>query len=230
MAHKILLLDDDPDTLQSLQMLLERSGYLVYPASTSASVRNWLKERTKPDAVILDVRLKSEQTTGLDLCRELKSDPSTRLIPVIMLSSFSDNQTRVDAKDAFADLVLNKPIDGAALIQALKSALAAPLQARRGPLECGGLAIDPVQRQVTFNRKSIKDLGPVLFDLLYLLVEAYPKTLDRATIVDGLKRPLARDRETDVLISRLRRRLTREFGVDLVTTVTGKGYRFEPGR
>lgn len=228
MAQKILLLDDDQDTLQALQLLLERSGYLVYPATTSASVKRWLDERARPDAAILDVNLKSESVTGLDLCREIKSSPETRQMPVIILSSFADNRTRVDAKAASADLVLNKPIEPGALIDALKAALSAPVQARRGALQCGGLSIDPVKHEVSFKGRIIKDLGPALFDLLYLLVAEYPDVIDRGGIVEGLNRPLTRDRETDVLVSRLRRRLSAEFGGEFVTTVTGKGYRFEP--
>lgn len=223
---KILVVEDDPDVREYLQFVLERAGHLVVAATTGRIAVRWLQEPGKPDLILLDVRLPDRGMDGLDICRALKKDLGSRKIPVIILTGQRSNEARIEAGQAQADLFLTKPIKAPELLKAIDLLLSARAGDRRGLLQKGGMEIDPEQRTVFYNGKIVRDLSERLFDLLYLLGAQAPNTLSRKYILSELHLQ-DRDREVDVLISRLRKKLHREFGLNLVATISHEGYRLD---
>ncbi len=224
---RVLVVEDDPDCLQFVSFVLERAGYLVNPASSAASAVRWLQEPgAKPDLIILDVGLPDEGTDGLSLCKAVKKDVATRKIPVMILTGFADNARRVQGVLAHADVMLQKPIESADLLKAVATMLTLPRSERRGLLHKGSLEVDPDRHTIFLDGKAVHDLGNRLFDLFYLLVEHAPRPLSRRYILSALKLK-DRDEQVSVMVSRLRSRLRKEFGADLVETVPQKGYRIE---
>lgn len=227
MAARVLVVEDDPEFLQFLQFSLEKAEYLPLPAASAAAAKRWLDDpASRPDAVVLDVGLPDADFDGLDLCQAIKRSPATCRIPVIVVTGRTDNAVRLRAAEAQADLVLDKPLSADELIAALRLALERPVTERRGLLHKGGLEIDPDKRTVFFSGRTLDDLSPRLFDLLYVLVERSPAPVSPREALSALKL-VERDREVYVMVSRLRARLRQAFGCDLLATVPRRGYRLE---
>lgn len=121
--HVILCVDDDPDVLASLQVVLESDGYVV---KTARSGKEGIREfgRMKPDLVILDLMME-DVDAGTRLVRELKAlSPG---VPVYMLSSTGDYLGKaVDVDELGLQGVFQKPVDPKILLRLLRAKLGRP--------------------------------------------------------------------------------------------------------
>jgi response regulator RpfG family c-di-GMP phosphodiesterase len=102
---RILLVDDDPGLRTLLRTTFEVADVDVVEAESAAAARLEIARAT-PSVIVLDVNM--PVTSGLELCRQLKADPATRAIPIVMLTG-SDGGTSADAKKAGADAFIRKP-------------------------------------------------------------------------------------------------------------------------
>lgn len=110
MSKKILIADDDPAILESVQVLLEDEGYEVQTTVDGRTVRDVKKDF--PDLIILDIWMSGED--GSEICRYLKSNRETKEIPILMISANRDaNQISLDAG---ADGFIAKPFDADVLL------------------------------------------------------------------------------------------------------------------
>lgn len=104
---RILVVDDNQDNTFLMRELLGTRGYSVVSAS-NAHEADQVLHADPPDLVLLDVIMPGK--SGYELCREWKSDPETRLIPVIMITGLSDREDKIRGIEVGADDFLNKPI------------------------------------------------------------------------------------------------------------------------
>lgn len=127
---EILLVDDDPDLRDSLQIILEKNGYTVRTASNGQEALGALKAK-RPDLMILDIMMATD-TEGFDLAFELKNRPSSKDLPIILLTSFLE-KVRQEGPDKFqhimgeawpAKWLFEKPVDTKKLITKIEGILA----------------------------------------------------------------------------------------------------------
>src|ERR1019366_2682615 len=117
---KILLVEDDPQAVGILEPILIAKGFSV--AVARDGVEGLEKVRLQsPDILLLDVTM--PRMDGIELCRQLKSDEATRIIPIVMLTALMDMEKKLEALEAGADDFVNKPYNTLELVTRIKSLL-----------------------------------------------------------------------------------------------------------
>lgn len=106
MAHRILVVDDDPHLVKVVSMYLAIEGYDVQIAGTAEEGLAEM-ERQRPDLIIMDIMMPGMD--GIEACRRIKSDPDTEAIPVVMFSALSSDDDVERARMAGANNLITKP-------------------------------------------------------------------------------------------------------------------------
>jgi CheY-like chemotaxis protein len=107
-AGKILVVDDEPLNVEVFSRLMLRLGYEVLTASNGESALESVAAG-HPDLILLDVNMPSGGIDGFEVCRRLKSDPKTRLIPIVLITGLTAIEDRIKGIEAGADDFLAKP-------------------------------------------------------------------------------------------------------------------------
>ena len=116
----VLIVDDLPANLELVERLLASDGHSVCTASTGAEALQLVRAQS-PDLVLMDVMM--PDVDGLEPCREMKRDPRTRLIPVVLMTSFNDADSRMKGIEAGADDFVSKPFNTPELRARVRSLL-----------------------------------------------------------------------------------------------------------
>lgn len=120
MADKILIVDDDPDTVEFLNLLLTRQGYQTLSATNGLEALN-LAHNQSPDLIILDVMMPG--LDGFEVARSLRRHPETALIPILMFTAKSQVEDKLAGYEAGVDIYLTKPVHPVELQANIKALL-----------------------------------------------------------------------------------------------------------
>src|SRR4030043_1895956 len=121
MAEKILIVDDDLDTLRLVGLMLQHQGYrIIAPSRVIQAIA--LSQGDKPDMVLLDIMM--PDMDGYEVARKMRSDPATSSIPIIMFTAKTQVDDKVEGFEAGADDYLTKPTQPRELFAHVKAVLA----------------------------------------------------------------------------------------------------------
>jgi len=229
MAASILIVEDESGIREMIAMGLMRSGFDVRHAESAEDADAAIR-LNRPDLMLLDWMLPGQ--SGLDLARRLKREPSTRDMPIIMLTARGEEEDKVRGLDTGADDYITKPFSPREMIARIKAVLrrAQPTSADE-PVEVEGLRLDPVSHRVSAGERGV-DLGPTEFRLLHFFMTHPERVFTRTQLLDNVwgTNVYVEERTVDVHVRRLRKGLTPTGHHDLVQTVRGTGYRFSARR
>jgi DNA-binding response OmpR family regulator len=120
MAKRVLIADDEPNIVASLEFLMEQAGYEVKVAASGQEALE-LVASFRPDLVLLDVMMPGKN--GYEVCQSLKSDPATRAVKVIMLSAKGRDIEVAKGLELGADAYVTKPFSTRDLVAQIRDML-----------------------------------------------------------------------------------------------------------
>lgn len=120
MGEKILVVDDDPDTLETLELLLETEGYSAIPARNGREGIEKAREE-QPNLILLDIAM--PDLDGLQVCEILRKDDATASVPIIFLTATKDLFVRAYARTLGAHEYICKPCDPDRLLARIRETL-----------------------------------------------------------------------------------------------------------
>ena len=222
--NEILLVDDEPNQIELMKFNLEKNGFLVKSAYNGEQALDMIYEK-KPTVLIADWMM--PKMSGIELCRILRSNKDTKLLPIIMLSARSEEADKSLGLDTGADDYISKPFSPMELVSRVKALIRRTNTSMSiDELIVGELKISLSEMQVFRNDQLIK-LGPKEFKLLTLLAERPGHIFSRQKLLDTVwgHGIFIEDRTVDVHMSRLRKALRiNETDSDLIRTVRDGGY------
>ncbi len=223
---RILVIDDEEDILELVKYNLEREGYLVDCVDTGEeAIKRAIAIR--PDGILLDLMLPG--VDGIEVCRELRKNPDTRTIPIIMMTAKGEESDVVSGLEVGADDYVPKPFSTKILVARLRALLrrtAGKTDSEAGEvIRRGTFLLDLGRREASIGGKPL-ELTFTEFEILRLLAKRPGWVYNRSRIVNEIKGsdyPVT-ERAVDVQIVGLRKKLGT---ADLIETVRGVGYKFK---
>jgi DNA-binding response OmpR family regulator len=226
MAATVLIVEDDPDTVNLVQLYLRRDGYQVLTASEGHEGLKLAKE-AGPSLVVLDLMLPG--LDGMEICRQLRQESD---VPIIMLTARVEEEDRLEGLNLGADDYVTKPFSPRELAARVRAVLRRTARdaEQEGPprLSIGDITVDLEKRTVEMRGEQVH-LTPTEYRLLVLLMREPGRTFSRDQIIDhvfgydfdGF------DRTVDAHVSNLRSKLEKDpYKPRYIRTVYGVGYRF----
>ncbi|MCI5060487.1 MAG: response regulator transcription factor [Alphaproteobacteria bacterium] len=221
----ILVVDDDDRIRGLVAKYLKDHNFFVSTAS-SAKEATQILQIAEYDALVLDVMMPGQ--SGMELTKELRQNPLTRNIPVLLLTAMGETEDKIEGLSVGADDYLTKPFDPRELVLRLQAILRRqPLKAQKEAmnLQIGPWQFNPQQSELTHSEMcgSVK-LTDVEANLLKALASRVGEIMSREELseicdIDAEKRTI------DVQVTRLRRKLEEDSNNPrYLQTVRGKGY------
>lgn len=231
MTKKILLVDDEPDIIELLAENLGAENYAIIIAGDGDAALD-LATIHNPDLVLLDLLLPGRD--GWDVLRELRKNPATEKIPVIILTAKDSEIDEVLGLELGADDYIIKPVKMRTLHARIKNALRKsqkPLQNDQNALlSYGDLEIDPTTYNVRIGNREVR-LTKKEFDILFHLARKPGRVFTRQNLLNQIwgQGGLVIDRTIDVHVRKIREKLGQQH-MHLIETIKGVGYRFRSER
>jgi two-component system KDP operon response regulator KdpE len=220
--QRVLVVDDEPQIVRGLKIILRGAGYAVEAAHDKSEALAALAARP-PDVLVLDLVL--PDGSGVEVCEEVRR---WSRLPILVLSAVGDEREKVRALDAGADDYVTKPFGSDELLARLRALMRRSAQERGDPvLEIGELTIDFPDRRVTRAGADVH-LTPIEFDLVRVLAQNEGRLVTHRQLLRDVWGPQYGE-ETHYLrvhIAHIRAKLERDPSRPrYVITEPGVGYR-----
>ena len=224
-ANKIVIVDDEQSIRELVADVLEAEKFKVIKcADTDEGYKRILK--SKPDLIILDVKM--PQIGGIELCRLLREEPTTKNTPIIMLTVESTETDKIIGFGVGADDYITKPFSNKELVARIRALLRRTNRVQeKSTLTVDNLVMNLEARTVEIKGKEIK-LRPKEFDLLHMFLLKPNNVLTREFILENVfeYNVAVTTRTIDTHIKNLRQALG-SWG-DKIKTIFGRGFKFVP--
>lgn len=244
-AEQILVVDDDPHLREVVRYALARAGFEVTEAGDGREALARFEAQT-PDLVVLDVLM--PELDGLDVCRELRRRST---VPIVFLSSRSEEMDRVLGLELGGDDYITKPFSPRELVSRVRAVLrrtqappppsaTAAAEEEEQAVQEGRIQLDPVEHRVLAAGQAV-DLTATEFRILEVLIRRPGRVFSREEIVDRAYpgRHFVSDRTLDSHVRRIRQKFREAADAaaasgplddaghthDPIETVHGVGYR-----
>ena len=222
----ILVIEDEEDILELIRYNLAKNGFKVTTATDGTAGLAQARSLV-PDVILLDLMLPG--IDGLDVCRALRRDDRTALIPIIMLTARTEESDVITGLELGADDYITKPFNLKVLIARVRSVLRRQRQSAiktHDPIRLKDIVINPGRHEVLIGGKPID----VTFSELRILQVLAGKpgwvfTRDQIVIALHGEGYAVTDRAVDVQIVGIRKKLGSH--AHYIETVRGVGYRFQ---
>ena len=225
MGAAILVVEDDPNTLELVALGLEDAGFSTLRASSAEQAEVALA-RSLPDGVVLDLVLPGQ--SGLAFLRRIRFEERTQHVPVLLLTAHALEEDRVLGLEAGADDYIVKPFSARELAARVGAVLRRRRERGRSPemIEIGGVQADPLTQRASAGGQPL-DLPRTQFRLLYFLMTHPGRLYSRSQLREQVwaDEVSLEERSVDVHITRLRKALAASGNDHLIETVRGSGYR-----
>ena len=217
LSVRILLVEDDLQLGESLEAALRLEQYAVDWLRSGDPVRATLGA-TPYDLMILDLGLPG--VPGMQVLRQARADKHE--VPVLLLTARNTLEDKVDGLDSGADDYLTKPFEMDELFARIRTLLRRSGERPSQQMEAGGIAINPVDRVVSYQG-AVLDLTAREYAILEILVRNAGRFVSRARLEEGIYSwgEEVGSNTVEVYVSRLRKR----FGSTSIETMRGVGYR-----
>jgi two-component system KDP operon response regulator KdpE len=221
-GEHVLVVDDEPQILRALGVILRNAGYAVATAATKSEALDAVSVRP-PDAMVLDLVL--PDGSGVDVTSEVRTWSQ---LPIIVLSAVGDEREKVRALDVGADDYITKPFGTEELLARLRAVLRRAGDERDDPVvKVGGLEVDLADRRVSRDGEEIH-LTPIEFDILRELAQHVGKLVTQRQLLQAVWGP-GYDLETHYLrvhVAHIRAKVEPDPShPSYVITEPGVGYR-----
>ena len=219
---RVLIVEDEAKMRDVLRRGFEAAGYAVEAAAEGVDGLARAAAGDQ-DAIVLDIKLPG--IDGFEVCRQLRR--AEVWTPVVMLTALGDVDDRITGLDAGADDYLVKPFAFGELLSRVRAVIRRGRPARPTALLCGSLSLDPATRLVTWGNTPIQ-LSSREFALLEFLMHHPGDVVQRSTIrrhVWGGQMDERHSNIIDAYVKSLRDKIDRRFGVSVIETIRGVGYR-----
>jgi two-component system, OmpR family, response regulator len=222
----VLIAEEQQDLRHQVREYLEQSGFRALPAASASEI--WDAMKTMPVGVlVLDTALRGPD--GMDLCRDVRARSD---VPIILVGASSCEVDRVVGLELGADDYMAKPYSNRELAARLRAVLRrgrnerAIGQRARSEVQFDGWRVDFARREVIDDQGDLVELTAAEFSLLAVLLDHAQTVIARARLMElaGVRDAPSSDRSVDVLVSRLRRKLSRGGRQAPIVTVRGAGY------
>lgn len=236
----ILVVEDDADMRQLIVDYLGRARLHAQGAGDGEEMAQALQSQ-RPDLIVMDIMLPG--TDGLALCQQLRSDPATAGLPIIMLTARDGALDRVVGLELGADDYLSKPFEPMELLARIKAVLrrsrpvaetvtpAAPAMHGAPQRRFGAWCLDAQGRQLVSPQGVLISLASSDYRILEHLLDHphHPVSRDQLMHIAFGRERIAWDRAVDVCVSRLRGHIEADSRRPLlIRTVRHEGYMFTP--
>jgi two-component system phosphate regulon response regulator PhoB len=222
----VLVVEDEADLVTLLSYNLEKEGFRVSTAGDGDEAILMATENV-PSLILLDWML--PLTSGVEVCRQLRRNPKTRDVPIIMLTARGEESDKVRGLNAGADDYLTKPFSPTELVARMRAVMrrTSP-QAASEVLAFRDVKMDTSSYRVRRNGRDIH-LGPTEFRLLRHLMQYPGRVFSREQLLDLVwgQDVYVEPRTVDVHVRRLRKALNGEGEADIIRTVRSAGYSLD---
>ena len=216
----ILIVDDENDIIDLLSYNLSTNNYNVETAKDGSEAL--LKVNTNIDLILLDLMM--PKIDGIEVCKSIKKNPSTKNIPVILLTAKSTSQDEYEGLKSGADDYIKKPISIKNLLLRIKNILnRVPKKSFTNIYQNGSLSLNLETLEV-YNKNTKIKLTKTEFDLLFLFIKSPNKVFTREEILNKIwgYDTIVTDRTIDVHINKLRKKIEQENR--MIFSSHGRGY------